>query len=95
MPEKKTTDDLMNTILGQSEANKEDEKFDEVKARLDRQAAARRKYAVQAGDTLGSIAVARLGDAARWKEIYEANKDVIGDNPDLIEVGMKLTLPAK
>ena len=30
---------------------------------------------------------------SRWKEIYELNKDVIGDNPDVIHPGKKLKLP--
>ncbi|MDQ6857848.1 MAG: LysM peptidoglycan-binding domain-containing protein [Chloroflexota bacterium] len=32
-------------------------------------------------------------DANRWKEIYELNTDVIGDNPDMIHPGQKLKLP--
>lgn len=30
--------------------------------------------------------------ANRWKEIYEANKDVIGDDPGLIKPGMELVI---
>ena len=33
-------------------------------------------------------------DAAKWHQIYEANKALIGNNPDLIEVGQVLTLPS-
>ena len=32
-------------------------------------------------------------DANRWREIHELNKNVIGDNPDLIQPGMELKLP--
>ena len=33
-------------------------------------------------------------DAAKWHQIYEANKAIIGSNPDHIEVGQELTLPS-
>ena len=50
------------------------------------------EYTVKGGDTLGTIAQEQLGDASRWKEIYEANKDTVKD-PNLILVGQKLTIP--
>ncbi len=49
---------------------------------------------VQRGDTLSALAGRYLGDTARWREIYDANRDVIGDDPDLILPGQVLTLPA-
>ena len=49
-------------------------------------------YTVKAGDTLGKIAEKLLGDADKWKEIYEANQDVIKD-PNVIRVGMELEIP--
>ncbi|HWS86763.1 MAG TPA: LysM peptidoglycan-binding domain-containing protein [Pyrinomonadaceae bacterium] len=49
-------------------------------------------YTVESGDTLSAIGQ-RHGVA--WREIYEANKDVIGDNPDLIKPGQKLRIPKK
>lgn len=52
----------------------------------------RRGYSVQLGDTLTAIAAKTLGDAARWHEIFEANRDRI-DNPNAISVGMLLRLP--
>ncbi len=51
-------------------------------------------YTVDSGDNLSNIAKQELGDANRWREIYELNKDVIGDNPDLIQPGMELKLPS-
>ncbi|HKC91473.1 MAG TPA: LysM peptidoglycan-binding domain-containing protein [Candidatus Limnocylindria bacterium] len=51
-------------------------------------------YTVDSGDSLSAIAEQELGDANRWREIYELNKDVIGDNPDLIQPGMELKLPS-
>ena len=51
-------------------------------------------YTVVSGDSLSKIAKNHYGDAAKWHQIYEANKAVIGNNPDLIEVGQVLTLPS-
>lgn len=49
-------------------------------------------YVIKPGDTLAKIAQAMYGDASRWKEIYQANKSVIA-NPDVIQVGVTLTIP--
>jgi nucleoid-associated protein YgaU len=49
-------------------------------------------YVVQAGDSLSKIAKELLGDAARWPEIFELNKDQIKD-PNLIRVGQELRIP--
>ncbi len=49
-------------------------------------------YVVQPGDSLSKIAKEKLGDAARWPEIFELNKDQIKD-PNLIHVGQELRLP--
>jgi nucleoid-associated protein YgaU len=51
-------------------------------------------YTVAPGDSLSLIAKKFLGKAGRWTEIYQANKAVIGGNPDLIKPGQVLTLPA-
>lgn len=53
------------------------------------------KYTVKSGDTLSDIANEKLGDADRWREIYEANKEVVGDDPDTIQPGMELEIPEK
>lgn len=50
-------------------------------------------YVVQPGDTLWGIAQEQLGNGALYMEIYNANKAVIGSNPDLIKVGMELVIP--
>jgi nucleoid-associated protein YgaU len=49
------------------------------------------EYEVKSGDNLSKIG-ARYG--ITWKEIYEANKDII-KNPDLIQPGWKLKIPSK
>jgi nucleoid-associated protein YgaU len=52
------------------------------------------KYVVKAGDSLSAIAKEILGDANRWKEIWEANKEAVPD-PNVIRVGQELLIPAK
>lgn len=54
---------------------------------------ATKNYTVRSGDSLSRIAEITLGNANRWREIYDLNKDVIGGNPNLISAGMTLKLP--
>ena len=49
-------------------------------------------YIVQKGDCLWRIAERELGDGLYWVKLYEANRDVIGENPDLLWVGIELDL---
>ena len=49
-------------------------------------------YVVQAGDSLSKIAKEFYGNAMKYPEIFEANKEVIKD-PDLIYPGQKLRIP--
>ena len=52
-------------------------------------------YTVQASETLTSIAKKVYGEdsAFTYMDIYEANKELIGPDPDLIKVGMVLEIP--
>lgn len=61
-------------------------------------------YEVRRGDSLWCIAATTLaartgerptsGDIARfWPTIHQENRDVIGDDPDLILPGQRLTIP--
>ncbi len=50
-------------------------------------------YTVAAGDTLANIATRKLGSSERWTEIWKLNRDRF-PNPNLIEVGDILTMPA-
>lgn len=52
-----------------------------------------KSYTVKKGDCLSAIARAVYGDAGQWKKIYEANKSIIGKNPNLIFPGQKYVLP--
>ena len=51
-------------------------------------------YIVQPGDSLSKIAKAKLGDAQRWTELYQANQNHI-KNPNMIFIGMELTIPGR
>ncbi|MCB9208104.1 MAG: LysM peptidoglycan-binding domain-containing protein [Ignavibacteriales bacterium] len=50
------------------------------------------KHTVVSGDTLGKISKEYLGEAGKYMEIFNANKDQLS-NPDLIKVGQVLTIP--
>ena len=52
------------------------------------------QYTVQKGDNLSKIAKNLLGDANAWKQIFEANRDVL-DNPDKIFPGQTLKIPPR
>ena len=52
-----------------------------------------KKHVVVKGDTLSAIAKKYYNDAGKYMKIYEANKAVIGANPDLIKPGMELVIP--
>lgn len=49
------------------------------------------EYVVKKGDCLWNIAGAELGDASRWGEIFEDNKDIIKP-PNIIQTGQKLVI---
>ena len=54
--------------------------------------AAAKTYTVKAGDTLGAIAKAHLGNAGAYMKIFELNKDQLSD-PDKIKPGQVQRLP--
>lgn len=51
-----------------------------------------RTYTIEKGDTLSKIAKEQLGHASAWKQIFEANRDVL-DDPDRIFPGQVIKLP--
>jgi 5'-nucleotidase len=53
------------------------------------------EYEVKSGDTLLTIAEQFYGDGTVWRRIYDANRDVIGADPDRLSLGMKLRIPPK
>ena len=50
-------------------------------------------YTVKYGDSLCAIAKKYYGSSSKYTDIYNANKSVIGGNPNLIKPGQVLTLP--
>lgn len=52
-------------------------------------------YTIRAGDCLWNIAKDQLGDAMKWQDIFNANKDILGSNPDLIRPGTTINLPGQ
>jgi uncharacterized protein YidB (DUF937 family) len=50
-------------------------------------------YTVAPGDSLSKIAKRFYGDAQQWRQIYDANREQVKD-PDLIQPGWKLRIPA-
>lgn len=51
------------------------------------------KYSVKKGDSLWKIAAREYGDGNQWRKLYDANKSVVGKNPNLIYPGQKLVIP--
>ncbi len=51
-------------------------------------------YTVTKGDCLWNIAKKFYGDGAKYQQLYDANKGIVGGNPNLIYPGQVLTIPA-
>lgn len=53
------------------------------------------EHTVAAGDNLGAISLKYYNSAAKhmWMRIYEANKHIIGANPNMIQIGQVLKIP--
>ncbi len=52
-----------------------------------------KQYRVQAGDNLSTISKKLYGRYDKWTQIYELNKDLIGQNPAALKKDMVLALP--
>jgi LysM repeat protein len=52
-----------------------------------------RVHTVVSGDTLSKLARTFYGNMYKWPLIWEANRKVIGSNPDLIKPGQRLVIP--
>ena len=50
-------------------------------------------YLVQKGESLRYIAYRLYGDSARWTEIYDANRELIGEEPNNLWAGLSLIVP--
>lgn len=53
----------------------------------------KRVYYVKEGECLSSIAKEVYGDAGYWTKIYNANKEMIGQDPDYLQAYVYLELP--
>lgn len=84
-------------IKEMEEQRKRDHEMEEQRKRA--QEAAKTKFIAEhkiSGDeTLSHVALKHYGNATRpyWMVIFEANKDVIGDNPNVVRPGMVLNIP--
>ncbi|MER6023099.1 transglycosylase SLT domain-containing protein [Streptomyces anulatus] len=56
--------------------------------------AAPAQHSVAAGETLSKIA-REYSVSGGWEKLYEGNRKIVGENPDLIHPGIKLTLGTK
>ena len=52
-----------------------------------------RYHKVASGDSLSKIAQSFYKDMHKWPVIFEANRDIIGSNPNVIKPGQKLLIP--
>ncbi len=50
-------------------------------------------YTIASGDSLWKIAQKVYGKGSDYTRLYEANKDMVGSNPNLIRPGQVLTIP--
>jgi nucleoid-associated protein YgaU len=50
-------------------------------------------YVVASGDTLSDIARSVYGQSSRWAEIFEANRELLQNDPHRLKVGMTLRIP--
>ncbi len=60
-------------------------------ARPEKKAA--RTYVVKKGDTLQEISQKMYGSTKNWRKIYQANKKMIGGDPNKLTEGQKLVIP--
>lgn len=52
-----------------------------------------RSYTIKRDDCLSSIAKKVYGDASQWRKIYNANRKMIGSNPNRVYAGKTLVIP--
>ncbi|MGB0506166.1 MAG: hypothetical protein ACPGGK_08200, partial [Pikeienuella sp.] len=50
-------------------------------------------YTIASGDTLQRVTRRAYGDGRSYHFIYKANRDVVGNNPSAIEIGMRIFVP--
>lgn len=55
---------------------------------------AEQTYTVVSGDSLSKIAKHFYGEAHKWRQIFDANRDIL-DDPDEIQPGQTLKIPSE
>lgn len=75
----------------ESESSDESDTLAKSPSPRERKTADGADYTVKAGDTLHKLAKKHDVDGG-WKALWDLNKSLVGDNPDLIMVGEKLRL---
>jgi nucleoid-associated protein YgaU len=51
------------------------------------------QYHIRPSDSLSGISQRVYGNRTGWKKIYEANRELIGFNPNTLPLGIILTIP--
>ncbi|MEM6333472.1 MAG: LysM peptidoglycan-binding domain-containing protein, partial [Planctomycetota bacterium] len=51
------------------------------------------RHTIQSGENLSSISQRYYGQAGRWRALFNANRDVLGNNPNAIRAGMVIVIP--
>lgn len=54
-----------------------------------------RTHTVAENETLWKIAEQYYGEGANWRLIFDANRNLLGDRPDALKVGMNLVIPPR
>ena len=85
-------DEITQAYVDQMEDSYELESEPESAKEIDPEVETNGTYVVSEGDCLWSIAEEKFGDGMYWSSIYEANRELIGDNPDLLYVGWELKI---
>ncbi|MEK7408657.1 MAG: hypothetical protein AAB225_26620 [Acidobacteriota bacterium] len=52
-------------------------------------------HLVESGDTLARLSDFYYGTSSKWRGIYDQNRGVIGANPDVVRVGLRLLIPRR
>jgi hypothetical protein len=85
----------MNDAIARHDQNKDgvfaEDEFDLLAAEMEPGEA--KGYTVESGDSLSKMTKETGRDPSRYTELYEANKDVIGNDPNMIHPGQALKKP--
>lgn len=74
-------------------SKKDNEKKQEAKRPVPPKPKAEKTYVVKRGDNLWNISKRFYGNGNQWRKIYNANKKVIGSNPNLIYPKQRFVIP--